>query len=75
MKIKIALVVFVVLCICIMNHTYSRYKIFEDTKVIIYSAKYGLIPLFVIITPICYIFYRAIVLPDLDYIEPGLKKQ
>jgi len=74
MKIKILLIIFAIACGCIMAYSFSRYKVFESDEVLLFSAKYFAIPVFVIITPLCYVFYRAVVLPEEDYVEPGFKR-
>jgi len=74
MKIKILLGVFAIVCICLMTFSFSRYKVFESDEMLLFSAKYLVLPIFVIITPLCYIFYRAVVLPEEDYVSPGFKR-
>ena len=41
---------------------------------LLFSAKYLALPVFIIVTPLCYIFYRAVVFPEEDYVGPGFKR-
>jgi len=74
MKLKITVAVFIIICMLTSLYAFSRYVVRESETSLLFSFKYFAIPSLVILTPLCFIFYRSVILPGEVYINHGFKR-